>query len=48
MHAVVSRASEVVAAWLCPTEMARMRFQDMHDRVRTARRIQALAPAPSR
>ncbi|GAB4070860.1 hypothetical protein GCM10028777_37380 [Angustibacter speluncae] len=43
MHAVVSRASEVVAAWLCPSEMARMRFQDMHDRVRTARRIQALA-----
>ncbi len=43
MHEVVSRAGAAVATWLCPTEMARMRFQDMHDRVRTARRIQALS-----
>jgi diguanylate cyclase (GGDEF)-like protein len=43
MHEVVSRTGAAVATWLCPTEMARMRFQDMHDRVRTARRIQALA-----
>lgn len=43
MHDVVSRAGEALASWLCPTEMSRMRFQDMHDRVRTARRVQGLA-----
>ena len=40
MHAEVSTARSALAGWLCPTEMARMRFVDMNDRVRTARRIQ--------
>ena len=40
MHAEVSTARSALAGWLCPTEMARMRFVDMNDRVRTARRVQ--------
>lgn len=41
MHTDVSGVWRALARWLCPTEMARMRFADMNDRVRTARRVQA-------
>ncbi len=30
----------LVSRWLCPTELQRLRFLDMHKRVKTARRVQ--------
>ena len=40
---VEAESAGTPSRWLCRTELERARFLDMHDRVRTARRVQGLA-----
>ncbi len=47
MHNDVQQERNSFSVWLCPTELQRLRFLDMHARVKTARRVQGATIALS-
>ncbi len=47
MDTEVQLQRSTISVWLCPTELQRLRFLDMHARVRTARRVQGATLALS-